>query len=151
MASSDTVGLPARRMLNILAVNPPYPGAPEIRYLPLGLGYVLSIARKGHTLRLLDMLNGAAAWKDLDRALAGGEYDVCLMGGFAMQVWAMREVARRVRALSPRTKVVVGGVGTSDIPEIVLDYSGADAVALGEAETAIEPMLASIEAGAPFE
>ena len=138
-------------MLKVLAVNPVYPGAPEIRYLPLGFGYILSIVRKKHELRLLDMLNGAASWRDLDRELARGDYDVLLMGGFAMQVWAMREVARRARAASSKTKIVIGGVGVSDIPEIALNYTGADAVAMGEAEPAIEPMLDSIEAGAPFE
>jgi radical SAM superfamily enzyme YgiQ (UPF0313 family) len=138
-------------MLKILAVNPVYPGAPEIRYMPLGFGLVLAHARQQHEVRLLDMLNGAAGWNDLDREIDKGDYDVCLMGGFAMQVWAMREVTRRLRARSPRTRVVIGGVGVSDIPRIALDYTEADAVALGECEPMIQPMLASIEAGAPFE
>lgn len=138
-------------MLRVLAVHPVYPGAPELHYAPLGFGLVLAQARERHELRLLDMLNGAADWKTLDRELARGDYDVCLMGGFAMQVWAMREVTRRVRERSPRTKVVIGGVGVSDIPRIALEYTGADAVAMGECELSITPMLDSIEAGTPFE
>ena len=138
-------------MLKILAVNPVYPGAPEIRYVPLGFSLVLAEARQQHELKLVDMLNGAADWSDLDREIERGDYDVCLMGGFAMQVWAMREVTKRLRARSPRTKVVIGGVGVSDIPKIALDYTGADAVAMGECEPMIQPMLASIEAGTPFE
>src|SRR5262245_48185712 len=132
-------------MLKILAVNPIYPGAPEIRYVPLGFGLVLAQARMDHELKMVDMLNGASGWDDLDREIAKGDYDVCLMGGFAMQVWSMREVTRRLRERSPRTKVVLGGVGVSDIPQIVLDYTGADAVAMGECELMIRPMLKSIE------
>jgi radical SAM superfamily enzyme YgiQ (UPF0313 family) len=137
--------------MKVLAIHPPYPGAPDIRYVPLGFALVLAQARQQHEVRMLDLLNGSAAWRDVDREVARGHYDVCLMSGFAMQVWAMREAVRRIRAASPRTVVVIGGVGVSDIPRIALDYTGADAVALGECETMILPMLASIDAGAPFE
>jgi radical SAM superfamily enzyme YgiQ (UPF0313 family) len=137
--------------MKILAVHPPYPGAPTIQYVPLGFSLVLAQARRQHDVTLLDLLNRSATWKDVDRELETGDYDACFISGFAMQVWGMREVTRRVRALSARTKVVIGGVGVSDIPQIALDYTGADALALGECELEILPMLASIEAGAPFE
>jgi len=138
-------------MLNILAVHPPYPGAPEIKYMPLGFGYVLALAKREHAVTLLDLLNDRATWGDLERTLARGDYDVCLIGGFAMQVHAMREVTRLVRDRSPRTRVVVGGVGVSDIPRIVLEYTGADAVAMGECELTLPQLFQSIEAGQPFE
>ncbi len=138
-------------MLNILAVHPPYPGDPAIKYMPLGFGLVLAIAKREHRVTLLDLLNDRATWADVERTLEQGEYDVCLMGGFAMQVEAMREVTRLAREKSPRTKVVVGGVGVSDIPKIVLDYTGADAVAMGECESVLPQLFQSIEAGQPFE
>jgi anaerobic magnesium-protoporphyrin IX monomethyl ester cyclase len=138
-------------MLKVLAVHPPYVGAPDIRYVPLGFALLLAQIRRHHDVSLLDLLNNSAGWRDVDRALAGGDYDVCLVSGFAMQVAGMREVVRRVRASSSRTRVVIGGVGVSDIPEIALRYTGADAVALGESETTVLPMLASIEADAAFE
>jgi anaerobic magnesium-protoporphyrin IX monomethyl ester cyclase len=138
-------------MLKVLAVHPPYVGAPDIRYVPLGFALLLAQIRRQHSVSLLDLLNDSARWRDVDRNLTTGDYDVCLVSGFAMQVAAMREVVQRVRQRSPRTRVVIGGVGVSDIPEIALRYTGADAVALGESETTILPMLASIEAGAPFE
>src|SRR5262249_54516268 len=134
-------------MLNILAVHPPYPGAPEIKYVPLGFGYVLALAKREHRVTLLDLLNDGAGWADVERALERGDYDGCLMGGFAMQVWAMREVVRLVRAKSPRTKVIIGGVGVSDIPRIALEYTGADAVAMGECELVLPQLFRSIEAG----
>jgi radical SAM superfamily enzyme YgiQ (UPF0313 family) len=137
--------------MRVLAVHPPYPGAPTIRYLPIGFGLVLAQARTKHDVTLLDLLNESATWNDLDRELQRGDYDACFVSGFAMQVRGMLEVTRRVRALSPHTKVVIGGVGVSDIPGIALRYTGADAVALGECERMILPMLDSIAAGAAFE
>ncbi|MBI3125988.1 MAG: radical SAM protein [Candidatus Tectomicrobia bacterium] len=138
--------------LNILVVNPPYPGKREIVFMPLGLGYVISITEKqGHRVKVVDMHNLRLPMRILEKELRKDEYDLCFMGGFAMQVQGMREVARLVRELSPRTTVVIGGVGVSDIPEIALDYTGASAVAIGECEAVLPDMLASIEAGAPFE
>jgi radical SAM superfamily enzyme YgiQ (UPF0313 family) len=138
-------------MLRVLAVHPPYVGAPDIRYVPLGFALVLAQIRRRHEVTLLDLLNNSAGWRDVDRALASADYDACLVSGFAMQVAGMREVVQRVRASSPRTRVVIGGVGVSDIPGIALQYTGADAVALGESETTALPMLESLEAGAPFD
>jgi anaerobic magnesium-protoporphyrin IX monomethyl ester cyclase len=138
-------------MLKVLAVHPPYVGAPDIRYVPLGFALLLAQARRRHEVTLLDLLNNSAGWRDVDRALASADYDACVVSGFAMQVAGMREVVQRARASSPHTRVVIGGVGVSDIPDIALRYTGADAVALGESETTILPMLASLEAGAPFE
>jgi anaerobic magnesium-protoporphyrin IX monomethyl ester cyclase len=138
-------------MLRVLAVHPPYVGAPDIRYVPLGFALVLAQTRRRHEVTLLDLLNNSAGWRDVDRALASADYDACLVSGFAMQVAGMREVVQRVRASSPCTRVVIGGAGVSDIPGVALQYTGADAVALGESETTALPMLASLEEGAPFD
>jgi radical SAM superfamily enzyme YgiQ (UPF0313 family) len=138
--------------LNVLAVHPPYPGKREIVYVPLGLGYIIStIEREGHTVKTLDMHNLGLTMDVVEQELRRGDYDLCIMGGFAMQVAGMKAVTDLVREVSPKTLVVVGGVGVSDIPEIVLDYIGADAVATGECEAVLPQMMDSIAAGHPFE
>jgi len=137
--------------LNVLAVHPPYLGKREIIYFPLGLGYVIStIERAGHGLKVLDMHNLGLSMDVVAQELRLETYDLCIMAGFAMQVAGMKAVASLVRELSPRTLVVVGGVGVSDIPETVLDYVGADAVATGECEAVLPQMMDSIAAGEPF-
>lgn len=139
-------------MLNILIIHPVYPGKVEIVYLPLGLGYIAAIAEQlGHRVQVLDMHNLRLPQSALEDELRRGDYDICLMGGFAMQVAHMRHATETVRRLSPRTKVVLGGVGVSDIPEIILDYTGADAVAIGECEATLGQMFESVLANAAFE
>ena len=139
-------------MLNILVIHPVYPGKREIVYLPLGLSYITAIAEQcGHRVRVLDMHNLRLPQSALEVELRSGDYDICLMGGFAMQVAHMRLVTETVRQLSPRTKVVLGGVGVSDIPEIILNYTGADAVAIGECEATLGQMFESVVAGSAFE
>lgn len=139
-------------MLNILVIHPIYPGKREIVYFPLGLGYIVAIAEQlGHRVRVLDMHNLRLPQSALEIELRRGDFDICLMGGFAMQVAHMRLVTETIRRLSARTKVVLGGVGVSDIPEIILNYTGADAVAIGECEVTLREMFESVEAGSAFE
>lgn len=138
--------------MKILVVHPPYTAKREIVYLPLGLGFVTAVAEQsGHEVTVLDMHNLRIPFKALERKLAKKDYDVCFMGGFALQVESMAEVTQLVKGVSPECQVVLGGVGVSDIPEIILRYTKADAVSIGEAEGVLPVMLESIEEGYPFE
>jgi len=134
--------------IKILVVHPHYPGKPEIRYMPLGLATVAGVAEhEGHDVHVCDLLNRALPYSALERELRRGNYDLVMSGGFAMQVASMREIVRRVRQFSPRTKVLLGGVGVSDIPEIALDYTGADGVCTHEAEMVLPEMLRAVQEG----
>jgi anaerobic magnesium-protoporphyrin IX monomethyl ester cyclase len=138
--------------MRILAVHPIYPGNQEIVYLPLGLAGICAIAeREGHEVQVVDMHNLRLRHAALERVLQRTEFQVCLMGGFAMQVKEMAVVTRIVKRIQPRCHVIVGGVGVSVIPEVVLRYTGADAVSIGEAELTFPPVLRSLEQGRPYE
>jgi len=139
-------------VINILVVHPVTSGNNQAIYFPLGLGYIIAICeREGHEVTVLDMHNHNLGDHDLRGALRERNYDLCLMGGFAMQVAGMRNATATIKEVSPETLVVCGGVGVSDIPEIAIDYIGADAVSTGECEAIIPNLLNSIEAGRPFE
>jgi anaerobic magnesium-protoporphyrin IX monomethyl ester cyclase len=141
-----------RTGMNILVVHPQYPGKSDIRYIPLGLAMVSAVAeREGHDVEVLDLLNQALPYSALDKQLKRRRYGLVMAGGFAMQVASMREIVQRVRRLSPGTKVLLGGVGVSDIPEIALDYTGADAVCTHEAELVLPDILRAVQDGRSFD
>jgi len=132
----------------ILVVHPHYPGKPDIRYMPLGLAAVAGVAeQQGHDVHVCDLLNEALPYSVLEEQLRRGNFKLVMAGGFAMQVASMREIVRRVRDCSPGTKVLLGGVGVSDIPEIALDYTGADGVCTHEAEMVLPDMLRAVHEG----
>jgi len=132
--------------MNILAVHPPYPGNKQIVYLPLGLGYTTAVAeREGHEVTVLDMHNLRLSYDVLEKTLARREFQACFMGGFAMQVKGMAKVTELIKKVQPDCKVILGGVGVSDIPEIALNYTRADIVSNGEAENVLPPLLKAIE------
>lgn len=134
--------------MNVLVVHPQYPGQPHIRYLPLGLAMVAAIAeREGHDVRVLDLLNQALPYSALEDELRRRRYQLVMAGGFAMQVASMREIVERVRRHSEGTQVLLGGVGVSDIPEIALEYTGADAVCTHEAEMVLPDILRAVQEG----
>src|SRR6266436_4041998 len=138
--------------MNILAVHPLYPGNKEIVYLPLGLGYITAVAeREGHDVTVFDMHNLRLSYGALESALARREYQACFMGGFAMQVKGMAKVTELIRKAQPDCKIILGGVGVSDIPEIALNYTRADAVANGEAENVLPALLQAIQERRPHE
>lgn len=137
-----------RQGMKILVVHPHYPGKPEIRYMPLGLATVAGVAEhEGHDVHVCDLLNDSLPYSALERKLRKGNFKLVMAGGFAMQVASMREIVRRVRKCSPGTKVLLGGVGVSDIPEIALDYTGADGVCTHEAEMVLPEMLRAVQDG----
>ncbi|MBL9094416.1 MAG: B12-binding domain-containing radical SAM protein [Planctomycetaceae bacterium] len=138
--------------MNILVVHPIYPGKSEIKYLPLGLGYVAAVAEQaGHEITVVDMHNMGVTYAALERTLAQKRFQVCFMGGFAMQVKGMRHVTEIVKRAQADCRVILGGVGVSDIPEVVLRYTGADVVATGESENALPPLLRALEEEQPCE
>jgi radical SAM superfamily enzyme YgiQ (UPF0313 family) len=138
--------------MRILAVHPIYPGNQEIVYLPLGLAGICAVAeREGHEVQVVDMHNLRLRHAELERVLQRTEFQACLMGGFAMQVKEMAVVTRIVKRIQPHCHVILGGVGVSVIPEVVLRYTGADAVSIGEAELTFPPVLRSIVQGRPYE
>lgn len=138
--------------MNILVVHPEYPANREIVYMPLGLAHLSSVAeRAGHTVKVLDMHNLRIPFRRLKWEIENNEYQVCMMGGFAMQVKSMAQCSRLIKQVQPECQVMLGGVGVSDIPEIALTYTRADAVAIGESETVLPKVLKSIEVGRPYE
>lgn len=138
--------------MKILAVMPPYVGKADMVYFPIGFGLIISIVEsEGHDVDVLDMHNHDLSMDVLEAKVRKDKYDICLMGGFATQVSSMKVITGIVRSISPLTKIIIGGVGVSDIPEIALNYTGADAVAIGECEAVLPQMLDSVENGTPFE
>lgn len=137
-------------MLNLLTVFPYSPGNKQIVFLPMGLSQLIAVMeQQGHLVTNLDMHNKRLPPEAVLGPLGRQRVDVCLLSGFATQVYPMREIVALVRAKSPHTRVVLGGVGVSDFPEEMLAYTGADVVVSGEAEEVIQPLLSCLEAGVP--
>ncbi|MBF0465660.1 MAG: radical SAM protein [Nitrospirae bacterium] len=137
--------------MRILAVHPIYRANQTIVYIPLGLSIMCAVAEQhGHEVEVLDMHNLKIPYSVLENKLRNNEYQVCIMGGFSLQVSEMKVVTQIIQKIQPNCKVIVGGVGVASMPEIIINYTRVDAVSVGEAELTFPPLLQAIADGKPY-
>ncbi len=135
--------------MNVLFVHPPAEAYRSCMHIPLGMAQLVAFMEQaGHRVVCADLHNHGLKPEDVVRSCRGEDFDVCLMSGFATQVKGMREVTAALRQVRQDMPVVVGGLGVSYLPDVALDYTGADAVATGEGEPMLLQLLDAIDAGA---
>ena len=105
---------------------------------PLGLEYLAAAISK-HEVQILDL----RVEKSLADAISAWEPDVVGITGFTHHAPKVISLSKEVKAISQEIKVVVGGHHATFMPESFMIPS-IDAVARGECESIIEPILDSI-------
>lgn len=135
--------------MNVLFVHPPSEAYRTSIYMPLAMGQLIAFMEQaGHRVVCADLHNHGLKPEDVAHSFKGEDFDVCMMTGFASQVKGMREVTAAVRKIRRDLPVVLGGLGVAYLPDVALDYTGADAVATGEGEPMVLQLLDAIGAGA---
>lgn len=101
--------------------------------IPLGLLYLSAYLKKhGYNVKVLD-LNKQPMPEKIDAKIVG----------FTMLSYMRSptyELIRKIKGNNPDTKIVVGGVHASAIPEVLINNLPIDAVVVGEGETAIKEL-----------
>jgi len=114
---------------------------------PLGLLYVAAFAEsKGHNVRVIDVHAEALPLEAIDEAARELKPHWVGITAVTAQILATHEVARRIRSVSPESKIVVGGVHATAMPEEVLRDENIDYVIRGEGEI---PFTELVEGVAP--
>ncbi len=134
-------------MKKVLLVKPPF------RFIPIGMGYVVAcVERAGYGVDFLDTHRPAMPMEHYLRKAADGEYLAIGTGGFVYGINWFREMLTKLRALAPRTPLVLGGNITKNVRmDLLLDKLPIDFAVLGEAETAFPQLLRAIETRTGFE
>lgn len=140
--------------MKVALLKPPIGGILGLEMLtfvePLGLLAVAAcLERAGHECRIFDLrLDGLERGLGLCRDFAPEV--VGLQCNFTTERRRALSLARRVRALLPAAFVVVGGHDASRDPEWFADPAF-DAVAIGDGEEVLPPLVAALAAGRPVE
>jgi hopanoid C-3 methylase len=135
--------------LRILLIQPEYrTGGADFRTVampePLALEMLAASAAE-HDVRILDMRIA----DDLDSQLAEFAPEVVAITGLTTEVYAARDVLRRVRSATPEAFTVVGGHHATLIPEDFF-LETVDAIVLGEGERTFSELLQAVAAGRPL-
>lgn len=124
-------------------------GCDEMR-TPYGL---LSIAaqakRAGHHVMVLNIY--PFAWKDIEKIIVGTKAELYGLSCFTHNRRGTHYVARLIREVHPRARIIVGGPHAGALPKEVLEYwDEIDAVAIGEGERTFMEAVERIESGKDF-
>ena len=135
----------------LLLLTPPYHcGVVEVagRWAPLNLLYIATAARRaGVAVELYDAMSLFVDNDAIEARVRSSCPDYVGIGSITATMPAALETARRVKRVSPETKVILGGVHPTFMPEEVFtDAEGAvDYVVCGEGEETVEELLRALQ------
>jgi|SRR5665213_1805388 len=134
--------------MKILVVNPSLrPDAPH-RYIPVGLGYIVTCIRDaGFEFDLLDV--DIARYDDayVERYMQTHLYDVVAIGSIVTHYKWVKWFINLAKGSNPDCKVIVGNSVGGSIPEVVFAHTKADIVIQGEADVTIVEVLEHLRDG----
>lgn len=134
--------------MKILFVNPSLrPQAPH-RFLPVGLGYVVTAVRDaGFDFDLLDIDIGRISDDEVDRFLRHNSYDVIALGCIVTHYRWTKWFLNTARAHQRHAKLIVGNSIGSTIPEVLFTCTPVDIVVNGEGDVGIVEVLRALSEG----
>lgn len=147
--------------LDFLFINPPIREWSFPNIMPIGQGYVASVAMMdGHSVRVLD-LNAERrepiklgsmdfeGWivSRIEAYLGGHRPDVIGIGGIITQYGRIKKIVALCKRIHPDVPIVLGGGIGSSMPDFMLRRMQVDIVVQEEGEVTISELLARLEAG----
>jgi anaerobic magnesium-protoporphyrin IX monomethyl ester cyclase len=137
--------------MKILFVNPCLrPSAPH-RYLPVGLGYVVTAVKiAGFKFDLLDVDIDALSDQKVEEYIAHHRHDAILIGSIVTHYKWVKWFCVMARQYHPHCTIIVGNSVGSSISEVILQYAPIDVVVLGEADVTVVELLQALNDGRPL-
>ncbi|KKT29386.1 hypothetical protein A3G55_03880 [Candidatus Giovannonibacteria bacterium RIFCSPLOWO2_12_FULL_44_25] len=151
--------------LRILFINAPIREWSYPNIMPIGQGYVASVARMdGHTVDVLDLnAERKGPVKDppdvfiksvesrIVQKLQAEKPDVIGLGGIITQYTWIKRIATLCKKVYPDVPIVLGGGISSCMPEFMVKHLPIDVAIQEEGEVTFSEVLRRIELGASFE
>jgi len=137
--------------MKILFVNPSLRPAAPHRYIPVGLGYVVTSVRDaGFSFDLLDVDIGRYDNDYVDRYMRTHKYDVVAVGSIVTHYKWVKWFTGITKTYQPNCKVIIGNSVGGSIPEVIFAHTKADIVIKGEADVTIVELLEYLRDGKPL-
>ena len=151
--------------MDILFINPPIREWSYPNIMPIGHGYVASVAvMDGHRVTALDLNaerkkplkdspEDVSKWVEqrVRETLAKKRPDVIGVGGIVTQYSRIKRIVKTCKQVYPDVPVIVGGGIASSLPIFMVQRLGADAVVQEEGEVTFSELLHRLETGVSLE
>ena len=138
--------------MKILVINIALRPPSARRYLPIGLGYVVSAIKcAGFEFDLLDLDAHPQSPEQTERFLRTHRYDVVAMGCIVTGYRYVKWLSQTIKGAFPDTVIVVGDTVAQSIPHILLAKTGADIAVMGEGDETIVELLGRLQTSRDLE
>ncbi len=134
--------------MKTLFINPSLRPKAAHRYIPVGLGYVVTAVKTaGIEFDLLDI--DAADYTDayIEEFLGKHKYDVIALGSIVTHYKWIKWLTQTAKRVNPHCTLVVGNSVGSSMPEILFAHTPTDIVVLGEGDITIVEVLKALDEG----
>lgn len=133
-------------MLNVLFINVSLRPHSDIFVPPIGLGYVITSAKKTkHNIQLLDLDLQRPSYEQLASWLRSHDFDVACLGTIVTGYSGVKEICSALRKRNSGCKIIVGNTVASTISDILLTKTDADIAVLCEGDELISDILDCID------
>jgi anaerobic magnesium-protoporphyrin IX monomethyl ester cyclase len=134
--------------MKILVINPSLRLHSPTKYLPVGIGSVMTfIHQHGYNFDLLDIDINDYDNEYVENYIATHDYDVFMSGAIATHYKWMKWLCKIIKEYHPKSKIIIGNSVAGSIPEVFLRNSKADVAVIGEGEFGALDVLNSFRDG----
>lgn len=134
--------------MKILVINPSLRLGSRTKYLPVGIGSVMTyLASKGWEFDLLDIDIHDMPNEAVEAWIAEHDHDVYLLGCIVTHYKWVKWLTRTVKRIRPGARIVVGNSVAGSIPEVFLANCPADVAVIGEGEVTAHEVLSALRDG----
>ena len=134
--------------MKVLFVNPSLrPNAPH-RYLPVGLGYIVTAAKAARiAFDVLDIDAAGYTESYIENYLQSHKYDVIALGSIVTHYKWIKWFITAAKRIDPGCHIIVGNSVGSSMPEVIFQHTLVDSVVLGEGDITIVELLKALRDG----
>ena len=121
--------------MKILFVNPCLRHDAPHRYIPVGLGYIVtSVQEAGYDFDILDIDIGGHSDEEVEEYILSHDYDVVALGAIVTHYKWVKWFVKMTKNHIPDCKIIVGNSVGGSIPEIIFANTPIDIAVIGEGD-----------------
>jgi anaerobic magnesium-protoporphyrin IX monomethyl ester cyclase len=138
--------------MNILVINIALRPYSEIKFFPIGLGYITTaMKRAGYEFDLFDIDAYRYSDKEIEEYIKINNYEIVCMGCIVTGYKFIKKYSSLIKKYHPETTIIIGNSVATSISEILLKNTRSDIAVMGEGDETIVELLDYLTKNKPLD